>query len=196
MERRPILLFDVLGTLVYDPFYVEVPAFFELSFDELLAQKHPTAWADFERAAITEDELFASFFLDRRAFDHEGLKTCMAAAFRWLDGMEELLAELAVAGHAIHAFSNYPWWYRWIEERLGLSRYLSWSFVSWDTGLRKPDPRAYANALACLARPAGECLFVDDREVNCAAARRCGLAAIRFDGASAVRSALVGRGVL
>jgi len=190
MENRPILLFDVLGTLVYDPFYVEVPAFLELSFDELLAQKHPTAWADFERAAITEDELFARFFRDGRAFDHAGLKACMVESYRWLDGMEELLAELAHAGHAIHALSNYPSWYRSIEERLELSRYLSWSFVSCDTGLRKPAALAYTNALSSLAAPAGTCLFIDDREVNCEAARGCGLTAVRFEGAHGLRSAL------
>jgi HAD superfamily hydrolase (TIGR01509 family) len=195
MDSPPILLFDVLGTLVYDPFYAEVPAFFELSFDELLAQKHPTAWADFERAAITEDEFFASFFLDGRSFDHAGLKACMVESYRWLDGMEALLAELASAGHAIHAFSNYPSWYHSIEERLELSRYLSWSFVSFDTRLRKPDPLAYTNALSSLATPAGSCVFVDDREVNCAAARGCGFTAVRFEGASQLRAALARHGI-
>ena len=45
---RPILLFDVMGTLVHDPFFEEMPEFFGLSFDELLAVKHPSAWVEFE----------------------------------------------------------------------------------------------------------------------------------------------------
>jgi len=80
---RPVLLFDVLGTLVYDPFYVEVPAFFDLSLEELLAQKHPTAWPDFERARITEQAFLDGFFRDGRDYDQAGLKQCMRSAYRW-----------------------------------------------------------------------------------------------------------------
>lgn len=190
------MLFDVLGTLVYDPFYLEVPAFFELSFEELLAQKHPTAWADFERAAISEETFLAGFFRDERAYDHAGLKRSMREAYRWLDGMEPLLRELAETGYEIHAFSNYPSWYTWIEERLELSRFLTWSFVSWNMRLRKPDPKIYQAALAALAAEGSECLFIDDREVNCAAARKCGITTIRYDGAAAVRAELVARGLI
>ena len=46
---RPVLLFDVMDTLVYEPFHHEMPAFFGLSFDELMAAKHPTAWVEFEQ---------------------------------------------------------------------------------------------------------------------------------------------------
>ena len=31
---RPVLLFDVMGTLVHDPFFAEMPEFFGMSFDE------------------------------------------------------------------------------------------------------------------------------------------------------------------
>ena len=35
MNARPVLLFDVLDTLVYNPYWVEVPAFFGLTLAEL-----------------------------------------------------------------------------------------------------------------------------------------------------------------
>ncbi|MDA1267103.1 MAG: hypothetical protein O2816_18645, partial [Planctomycetota bacterium] len=54
----PILLLDVMSTLVVDPFYQEIPAFFGLSLDELLAQKDPRAWVDFEQDAIDEATFF------------------------------------------------------------------------------------------------------------------------------------------
>jgi hypothetical protein len=50
--------------------------------------------------------------------------------YRYLDGMEELLQRLAAGGAHMHAFSNYPEWYRLIEGKLQLSRYLEWTFVS------------------------------------------------------------------
>ena len=44
--------------------------------------------------------------------------------------MEALLGRLAAAGVQVHAFSNYPAWWRLIEDKLRLSRYLDWTFVS------------------------------------------------------------------
>ena len=63
--KRPIhLLFDVMSTLVYDPFMVDLPAFLGMSFDELLASKHPTAWMEFERGEIDEATYLDKFFAD------------------------------------------------------------------------------------------------------------------------------------
>jgi len=194
--KRPLFLFDVMDTLVEEPFYARAPAFLGMTLDALLGQKHPTAWAEFERAEIDEATLFARFFRDGRAFDHVGLKRALTAEYRWVPGMEALLAELVARGHGLHALSNYPEWFRLIEEQLGLSRYLAWTFVSCLTGVRKPDARAYTGAVAALGVPAGECLFVDDREENCAAARAQGLQAIRFRGATELRAELARRGLL
>ena len=88
MPRRSTLLFDVMGTLVYDPFFVEVPAFFGMTLEELLVAKHPTAWMDFETGTIEEGSLLARFFRDGRSFDHEGLKRCLSSAYRFIDGMD------------------------------------------------------------------------------------------------------------
>jgi hypothetical protein len=40
--QRPVLLLDVMDTLVTDPFFEHMPRFFNMSFKELLAAKHPT----------------------------------------------------------------------------------------------------------------------------------------------------------
>lgn len=54
-ERKlPVLLFDIMDTLVRDPFYQDVPAFFGMSLKELIDIKHPTAWIEFEKGLIDE----------------------------------------------------------------------------------------------------------------------------------------------
>jgi putative hydrolase of the HAD superfamily len=64
-------------------------------------------------------------------------------------------------------------------------------------GVRKPDPEIYELTLARLGdglRPA-QCLFVDDTDVNCAAARELGMHAVHFVDAEQARreiEALVG----
>jgi putative hydrolase of the HAD superfamily len=47
-------------------------------------------------------------------------------------------------------------------------------------GMRKPDPEIYELTLARLGVPAGQCLFIDDIEENCVAAREAGMAAVVF----------------
>lgn len=60
-------------TLVWDPFYTEMPEFFDMKLPDLLKQKHPSAWPEFERGEIDEDELFRKFFKDGREIDGPGL---------------------------------------------------------------------------------------------------------------------------
>jgi FMN phosphatase YigB (HAD superfamily) len=184
-----------------------------MSFQELLAAKHPTAWLDFERGALDESAFFASFFADGRAVDGPGLRAAMRAAYAFVPGMEALLSRLHAAGYELHAFSNYPDWWRLVEERLALSRFLSWSAVSClpaMRGARKPEPEAFLAAAAAAGGEAAHLVLIvraraltgaagrgatltrrracpgaqDDREVNVNAARAAGWAAVHFTGSA------------
>lgn len=194
MEK--VLLLDVMGTLVHDPFFVEVPRFFGMTLDALVSSKHPTAWRAFELGEIDEVELGSRFFADGRAFDTEALKRTMRDAYRLLPGIESLLARLSAAGVPMHALSNYPPWYRLVEEAVGLSRFLTWTFVSCETGVRKPDPRAYLEAAHHLGVPPSACTFVDDVPANCEGAAATGMNAIHFTDAQGLEAALARSGFL
>ena len=185
-----------MGTLVHDPFFEEVPGFFGISLEKLLEAKHPTAWLEFERGKLSPDEYYATMFADGRPVDGTALERHVRAAYRFEPGMEELLGELSSTGRDMHALSNYPVWYRMIEAKLGLSRYLSWNFLSCHTGLRKPEPAAYTSAAESLGVAPGDCLFIDDRQANCDGARAVGMPAVRFVGAQALREELRRSGAL
>jgi hypothetical protein len=106
-----VLLLDVMGTLVRDPFHEHMPAFFGLTFEELLAQKHPTAWLEFERGEISEAAFAAKFFADGRGADGAALAAHMGARYEFLEGAEGLLQRLAAAsaagaGFELHACSS------------------------------------------------------------------------------------------
>lgn len=47
-------------------------------------------------------------------------------------------------------------------------------------GMRKPDPRIYELTIEQIGVPAEQCLFIDDMDVNIAAARELGMAAVHF----------------
>jgi FMN phosphatase YigB (HAD superfamily) len=195
-EAPRVLLLDVMGTLVHDPYYDGVPGFLGLSLEQFMALADREAWGAFERGEIDEETYVGRMFTDRRAVDGDGLREYLVASYRWLDGMEDLLSDLSTLGVSMHAMSNYPLWYRLIEDKLGLSRYLSWSFVSCKTGMRKPSPDAYREAAAALRLPTSACLFVDDREKNCAGARETGMRAWRFEGAGPLRRELLRHAIL
>ncbi len=47
-------------------------------------------------------------------------------------------------------------------------------------GMRKPEPEIYELTVAGLGVPAAQCLFIDDVEINCVAARDAGMSAVVF----------------
>ncbi len=191
-----VLLFDVMDTLVVEPYWEALPAFFGMSFEELVATKHPTAWIEFELGRLDEPAYLARFFRDGRPVDGEALRAHLRRSYRFVEGMETLLADLRAADHVLHALSNYPLWYRLIEAELTLSRFLNWTFVSCDTGVRKPDSRAFLGPPEALGVAPERCVLVDDRAENITAARRWGLDGIHFTDAATLRRDLGRRGLL
>ncbi|KAG4925651.1 hypothetical protein JHK87_051191 [Glycine soja] len=180
-ERKlPILLFDIMDTLVRDPFYQDVAAFFGMSLKELIDCKHPTAWIEFEKGLIDEMELARKFFKDGRDFDLEGLKTCMRSGYSYIEGIEQMLLSLKLNNYEMHAFTNYPIWYQLIEDKLKLSKYLSWTFCSWAFGKRKPDTEFYKEVVRHLKVDPTNCIFVDDRQKNVEAAIEVGIRGVHF----------------
>lgn len=183
-----------MDTLVVDPFH-DLHTFFALPRAEFLAAKHPTTWLELERGALDEAALATRFFRDGRPVDVAALRAWMRARYRWVEGAPALLDDLRAAGVELHALTNYPTWYLLIEEALGVSRRVPWTFVSCRTGLRKPAPAAYRHAAATLGRAPGECLLVDDRPENVAGAEAAGLRALRFVDAAGLRRDLAGLGL-
>ncbi|WIA18095.1 hypothetical protein OEZ85_009574 [Tetradesmus obliquus] len=182
-----------MDTIVSDPFFEHMPRFFNLTFKELLAAKHPTAWVEFENDQITQQQLFNKFFADGRQFDGEALIDHMVEHYRYIDGMPELLQRLKQAGYTMHAMSNYPMWYKLIEQKLQLSQYLDWTFLSCTgpmRGLRKPAPAAFEAVTSHLQLPPQQLVFVDDRQPNVEAAAQAGMAAVLFTGTDALEQRL------
>ena len=76
-----------------------------------------------------------------------------------------------------------------------LAKYFPVFFSSCFLGLRKPDEAIYRAALNIMQRPAEQCLFIDDREVNLECPRELGLRTIHFEDAGQLRRELGENGV-
>ncbi|CAM8888627.1 unnamed protein product [Rhodiola kirilowii] len=194
-KKLPVILFDIMDTVVRDPFYQDVPAFFRMPMKELIECKHPTAWIEFEKGLISEVELARKFFKDERHLDLEGLKNCMINGYSYIEGVEELLRDLKHNDYEIHACTNYPIWYQLIEDKLRVSNYLSWTFCSCVMGKRKPDPEFYVEVLRHLQVEPADCIFIDDRLNNVEAASKLGIVGIQFKNAHLLRHELSSLGL-
>ncbi len=182
-----IILWDVMSTLVYDPYMTEFPAFFNTTWPELLKVKHPTAWVDFELGRITEQEFFAIFWPEFGDVNLDDFHQMLFDAYRYLPGIQTLLEDLSTQNLQMHTLSNYPVWYTIIEQKLNLSRFMDWSFVSCHMQVRKPDPLIYQRAADALGVSPERCIFVDDRGSNCKAAKAVGMHTVKFSDADQLR---------
>ena len=184
-----------MDTVSHDPFYDEMPRILGMSFSEMLRLKHPTAWLDFECGRLAEEDFLARFFADGRAFDHETFRRAVFDAYRWLDGMEDLVDALVARRIPLGWVSNYSLWSEEVDRRLGLTRRAPWIFLSWKEGFRKPDARVFQVIRARWGMAPSETLFVDDREANVQAAAAAGFQTHLFRGEADLARRVVAAGL-
>lgn len=184
VQVRPVVICDVMDTLVRDPFRNGMAAHF--GFDTMsafIAAKAPGVWVDFEHGSISETDLAQRMFLDGRDVDISALKQFLCRSYTLLPGVAQMLAQLRAAHVPVHACSNYPAWDGLIEQSVHLAEYhgVHWTFVSGHQGVRKPDLRAYQVAAQLAGDvPLDQCVFLDDSSDNCKAAQQAGMTAVHF----------------
>jgi putative hydrolase of the HAD superfamily len=105
-------------------------------------------------------------------------------ALRPNDPMIDLMADLRDRGYRMAMLTNNvrewePLWRAFLPVDEIFETVVDSAFV----GMRKPEPEIYELTVSRLEDvPPSECLFVDDVEANCEAARAHGIRAVRFDG--------------
>lgn len=185
-DQTPVIVTDVLDTLVVDPFFNGMASHF--SFDtlqQLIDAKTPQTWIDFEIGLIDEHQLARSFFKDSRPVDLDALKKFLLQTYKLLPGIDHMLTQLRLRHIPMHACTNYPQWTHLIEQAVKLNADFGvhWTFVSGAQGIRKPDLRVYHKVAQLAAAEISNCIFIDDRAKNCAAAEQAGMIPILFTSA-------------
>ncbi|WP_194915998.1 HAD family hydrolase [Catenulispora rubra] len=98
-----------------------------------------------------------------------------------------LVAELAAAGRQLALLSNAPIAHGTAFRSREWAAPFEHLVISGELGIAKPDPAIWRALLDRLGAPAGEVLFLDDREVNVAAAKEAGIKAFVFTGVDDAR---------
>jgi putative hydrolase of the HAD superfamily len=95
--------------------------------------------------------------------------------------MIELMRELKDGGYTMAMLTNNvkEWEPLW-RPMLPVDEIFDTVVDSGFVGCRKPESKIYSLTLERVGVEAGRCLFVDDLEVNCEAARQAGMSAVQF----------------
>ena len=184
-----VVLWDLMGTLIHDPFFVEFIERLDEPVGSWMKNRDRQAWVDFELGHIEEHEFFERLFPEDPIKGLE-MKSIFMNNYRFLPGVKKVLQRVNSEGGNSHVLSNYPEWYNEMFQRLELSSYFDRVFVSCDIGLRKPDPKIYQHVLQQLDCCASELIFIDDRRVNCQSASDLGIRTIQFSSAEHLEEAL------
>jgi 2-haloacid dehalogenase len=182
------IVFDLGGVLVdWDPRYLYRQLFGgdDDAMERFLAEICTSEWNRQQDAGRPFAEAVAE--LVERHPEHADL--IRAYDERWeemiagpITASVDLLAALKTASYPVHALSN------WSTEKFALVRpryrFFDWFdeiVLSGEVKLIKPDPKIFALLLERIGRRAQQCVFIDDLDVNVAAARRLGFKAIHFE---------------
>jgi HAD superfamily hydrolase (TIGR01509 family) len=189
-----VVLLDVMDTVLVDPYRDALSAATSLPLEELFRRRDAELWPAFERGELDETAYWAGWEAAGIPCDPDAFHAARRAGTRWVPGMRELLDDLAGAVERVTA-SNYPVWIEELAEDHLEGRFER-VLASHHLGVRKPDPAFFVALLERVdARPA-EAVFVDDREVNVAAAEAAGIRSHRFVDAATLRAWLVDLGLL
>lgn len=192
------VLFDLMGTLLYDPYREALQAATSMDVKTAFARRDPDSWPQFEMGVIDEAEFERRFFAHPdpgQAFDLDAFNRARRDGYHLLPGVQEVLEALHDTANCYIA-SNYPVWIDQMCADFGFDRWIRGVYASCHLGVRKPDPAFFQAIVEDLGVAASQCLFVDDRVDNCDAAVSVGMQAHVFDGAEGLTQRLGAEGLL
>jgi FMN phosphatase YigB (HAD superfamily) len=110
--------------------------------------------------------------------------------------MESLVEEVLTAGHRAYLASNTdPIHWAYLASCIGVLQRMDGIFLSFETGLLKPDPTFFRALLERFGLAAADCVYLDDRADNVEAARSLGIRGCVHTDAVATRAFLRDNGV-
>ena len=188
----PVVLFDLMDTLVEDPYHRMFSQNFPLA--DFRRWKDRRSFVEFEQGEISEAEFFRRYYLPEMPETMRSIlpkpRSLKKEMFRFIRPIQEVMdlaREISERpGVSVGVASNYSEWYVHVLARRpeidALCRYL---FFSCELGVRKPDSAYYARIEQALTQAGAvrrpeDIWFIDDRPINVAAAQEAGWHAHTF----------------
>ena len=168
-----VVVFDVMDTLLHDPYREAYEAATGLTFEAFESLQTEPAYRALERAEIDEAAYWSAVRATGIAVDERRFHATRREGYRWLPGMQDLLVE-TVARHRVILSSNYP--VTWIADVR--ARFFDDVSVdvcgSWELGVCKPERGFFDRLRDRFALEPAMTVLVDDAVRNVDAAVAAG----------------------
>ena len=201
------------------PFRLEVIVF---DFGGVIAQADVTQMADFlmQSFKINKEELSTALknmqdFISNGGSEKEywqqyACSKQISLSNHWIDewatviqksisdisGSKEIVIALQENGYQTAMLSDVTQYQAEMIRKMGYYDLFSPVLLSYEIGLKKPDPEAFKKLLEKLHKPASSVIFIDDRVENVNAARDLGIDSIQFFNPEQLKRELVTRGIV
>jgi len=152
-------------------------------------EKHPllTPLAkEFFHGTVSEDDYVRDVVAKYPQIgDAEWLKQHIRGNFVEVESTRDIVIRLRQLGYKLSILSNHAKeWLDHCEEKFNFHELFDTRVYSYDVGASKPDLRMYQAVLEQLKTTPDRCLFIDDSDINTAAAEALGFRTIVFTTAS------------
>ena len=186
-----VIVFDVMDTLLRDPYREAYEAATGLPFDAFASPHTEAAYRALERSVIDEVTYWTLLRDAGIGVDEGRFHATRRDGYRWLPGMRDLLRETA-ARHRVIVSSNYP--ATWISDVR--DRFLHDVPIevcgSCELGVCKPARGFFDRMADRLALDPATTLLVDDSALNVEGALAAGWHGVRHRDAASTKEALEG----
>lgn len=202
MSNKPVIIFDLGAVLIdWNPRYLYRQLFAaETAMEAFFAEVGLAEWnaqQDAGRPFAEAVALLSAQYPHHAAHIHAFWERWPEMVGGAIAGTVEIMRELRAREHRLFALSNWSAeTYPHAAARFEFLQWFEYVALSGRLKLVKPQPEIYTHLQERIARPAAECLFIDDSPGNVEAARQQGWQAIHFTTPEALRIELVERGVL
>lgn len=143
----------------------------------------PAFWEEYDRGTLTLDEV-AEILCREKGVTREVCDSYLREAIGRQEAIvptERLVGDLKRAGYRLYVLSNMSREFIEFLRRIPVYRNFDGEVISCEEHTVKPEPEIYRILLERYGLNGAETLFIDDREANVEAARRCGLGGFLFN---------------
>lgn len=172
------IVLDMYGVIIKQDGNDFVP-YVQQFFPELTAEEIQTPWFKADIGELTSLEVWAAleFRGDLEQIENEYLDTVELNP-----GFPEFIREVRKRYKLAIISNDSSRWSKYIREKFELNQYFDVISISGDLKMQKPDERIFRLTIEQLGVSAEDCLYVDDREGNLAAAAKVGMKTVLMNG--------------
>jgi len=172
-----VLILDMYGVIMKDPEGGFIP-FVNRTFPDLSRDDVYLHWNKADVGELSSLDLF-------RKLGFEGDLSKIEKGY--LDTIEinesfyEIAPILKKHYHLALLSNDSSEWSRYLRDKFKINDYFDVITVSGDVKIKKPDVQIFMLTLDKLGHPASDCIYVDDRRFNLAAAQSLGMDTVLFN---------------